>query len=302
MRELKSGSSRTASSRNRGDNILLASFYTLLLFLAIIMVYPFLNILASSISGYTPNAQGTVFIVPQEMQFGTMRRVMSNQQFLTSFSVSIQVALFGTGLSLVTNTLAAYVLSRSYLPARSSLTVIFVFTMFFSGGIVPNYILMRSLSLLNTTTVLFLPSIINVYNMLVLKSSFEELPPSLEESAKLDGASNFTIMTRIAMPLCKPTYAAVTLFWAVGYWNEYMSALLYNTKAEFRPLQLHLINVIDQANDPLNSLADSAGAFVDAPQAVRSATIIATILPVLIVYPFLQKYFVQGIMIGSVKE
>ncbi|MCI9336644.1 MAG: carbohydrate ABC transporter permease, partial [Lachnospiraceae bacterium] len=205
------------------------------------------------------------------------------------------------GLSLFFSSLAGYVLSRERLKGRSFLTACFVFTMMFSGGMIPNYILVRSLHMLDTLWSLFLPNVINVYNMLIIKTAFEGTPPALEESAKVDGASNPRIFLSIMFPMIAPSVAAVSLFLAVGYWNEYWSAILYITKNGLKPIQLYLLDVVNYASDPLSG-TESTFAFQDAPEGIKSATIIVATLPILALYPFVQKYFVKGVMIGSVKE
>ncbi|HML46983.1 MAG TPA: carbohydrate ABC transporter permease [Clostridia bacterium] len=168
---------------------------------------------------------------------------------------------------------------------------------------VPTYILMRSLKLLNKLAVLILPGAVSVYNMLVLKSAFEGVPGSIEESAKIDGASNLRIFWKIMLPVVLPSIAAVSLFLIVGFWNEYWGAMLYITRNDLKPLQLYLLDIVNFAMDTSNiNTADALMALTDAPQAIRAATIIAATLPILLVYPFVQKYFVKGVMIGSVKE
>lgn len=285
----------------RGDTVLIAVLHILLFFSAAVTLYPFLNIIAKAFSGYTANTTGSVFLWPVDFQAETFLSVVRNTKFLQSFSVSLQVAILGTALAIFISGMAAYVLSRKQLRGRTAFTVLFVFTMMFGGGMIPQYMLVRSLGMLNQITSLFLPGAVSVYNMLILKSAFESIPPALEESAKLDGAGNMTIFLRIMLPITKPSFAAVSLFLAVGYWNEYWSAMLYITKENLKPLQIYLMDVINASTDTLANM-DASMLAVNAPEGVKAATILISIIPVLLVYPLLQKYFVKGVMIGSVKE
>lgn len=291
-----------AKIRERGvDRGISAVIYIVLVLMAIATLYPFINIIAKAFSGFSANTQGRVFLLPVDFQMDTFRRVVISTKYMQAAWVSVRVSVGGTLLSLVLSSFAAFALAHRQLRGRSFFTVLFVFTMMFSGGMVPGYMLMRSLKLLNTIWVLFLPGAVSVYNMLVLKSNFETLPSSLEESAHIDGASNFRTFFAIAVPISLPTYAAVALFLAVGYWNSYTSAALYITKQAYKPLQMYLVDIIAYASDPLRNIDDTV-ASMDSPSGVQACAILAATIPVLLVYPFLQKYFIKGIMIGSVKE
>lgn len=276
--------------------------YLTLILLALSTLYPFINIIAKAFSGYSANSAGRVTVVPIDFQVDTFLGVIASGSYLKSLFVSARVAIAGTILGLLVSGMAAYALSRKRLRGRKGLTVMFVFTMMFSGGMIPGYILMSNLHLLNTIWVLFVPGAINVYNMLILKSSFEGLPESLEESAKIDGATNMRIFFSIMLPISLPTIAAISLFFAVGYWNEYWGALMYITSNDLKPLQLYLLDVINRASDVLSGGVDASLSMKDSVEGVRAATILASTIPILFVYPFLQNYFVKGIMIGSVKE
>ncbi len=290
-------------SKTREEKIIAVIVYITLGLFALSTLYPFINILAKAFSSYEANITGRIFMIPEGFQVQTMKNVVLKQQFWKALWVSLRIAVCGTALSLLLSGMAAYALSRSRLHGRSFFTVAFVFTMMFSGGMVPTYIVVRELGLLNTLWAVILPNAISVYNMLIMKSAFESISPSLEESAKIDGASNFTVFWRIMLPVVMPTIAAVSLFFAVGFWNEYWSAMLYITKNDLKPIQLYLLDIVNFAMDTSNiNTAEGLMALTDAPQAIRAATIIAATIPVLLVYPFVQKYFVKGVMIGSVKE
>jgi putative aldouronate transport system permease protein len=287
---------------SKNERILLAVIYVILFFALAVTLYPQLNILAKAFSGYEANVTGRVTILPIDFQVHTFKKVVCSKNFLTSFLNSLYITVIGTILSVLVSAMAAYALSRKRLHGRTAFTILFVFTMMFGGGLIPNYILIKELGLLNTRLALFLPNAISVYNMLILKSSFEAIPQSLEESAKIDGARNLDIFFRIMLPVSVPTIAAVSLFLAVGYWNEYWSALMYITKDELKPLQLYLYDVISYyTSDSLNR-ADASMLEMDSPEGIKAVTIIAATLPIIVLYPFIQKFFVKGVMIGSVKE
>ncbi len=287
-----------------GERIFTVFNYSLFTLLGIITLFPFLNIIAKSFSSEAAVISGKVSIIPVEFQLGTYKYVLANSQFINSFKVSVFVTVVGTFLSLIMTVLAAYPLSKQRLRGRKIFTLIYIFTMLFSGGLVPTYILMSNLHLVNKLPILILPSLISVYNLLIIKSYFESIPDSLEESAKLDGASNTTILFKIILPLSLPVFATIALFYAVGYWNNYFTAMIYITNPALKPMQLYLKEMLYAASDVFLQLNNKS---IDAnmnstPEAIQAASIIVATVPIVIVYPFLQKYFVKGVLIGSVKE
>lgn len=269
---------------------------------ALIALVPFLNVIAKAFSAEWALVSGNVTLFPVEFQIDTMKYVLSFEMFFRSFLNSVVVTVAGTALSLVVTGIAAYPLSKPDLPMRRPLLVLFVFTMMFSGGMIPTYLLMKDFHLTNTLLVLFLPGAINVYNMLLIKNYFESIPESLEESARIDGANNFVVLVRILLPVALPVFATVALFSAVGFWNDYLNPAIYNTQTSVKTLPLYLKDVLANiADDPtLSSSSEDMMANL-VPDGVRAATILASTLPILVVYPFLQKYFIKGVMIGSVK-
>lgn len=287
--------------RMSGEDIGVSIFsYGFMGLYAIIALVPFLNVLAKAFSSEWALVSGKVNIVPVDFQIDTMKYVVSADLFQLSIKNSLIVTLAGTALSILLTALAAYPLSKPKLPMRRGLMIIFVFTMLFNGGMIPTYLWMKQLNMVNTLRVLILPSAINVFNLLLVKNYYEGLPESLEESAKIDGANNATILFKIIMPLAMPVFATVCLFTAVGLWNDYFSAMIYNTKTVVKTLPLYLRDIItENVEDTQARSSDDMMNII--PEAVRSATIIASTLPILIVYPFLQKYFVKGVTIGSVK-
>lgn len=285
---------------SKGERVFNVFNHFLLLLLAAATLFPFLHVLAQSLSSETAVISGKVGLFPIGIQLGTYKHVMGGTQFINSFKISLLITLLGTLGAMIVTTFAAYSLSKPKLPGRRFLLVFFIFAMLFYGGIIPNYLLMRNLGLLDTIWVLMLPTLVNVYNLLIVKNFFEGLPESLEEAARIDGASTFGILFRIVLPLSLPVLATVSLFYAVSYWNDFFRAMIYISRPSLKPLQLYLYEIVTQTQRPMLDVpVDSAMNLT--PAAVRSATIIATTVPILVVYPFLQKYFVKGMVVGSVK-
>ncbi|MDF2669682.1 MAG: sugar transporter permease [Paenibacillus sp.] len=292
---------RNSIHTSLSERLFVAFNYIFFTLMAITTIFPFINLIAKSMSSEAAVISGQVNLIPIDLQFGTYKYVISNSLFLNSIKVSLLVAITGTLLAMIMTTLAAYPLSKPRLRGRSFFILMYIFTMLFSGGLIPTYLLMQNLNLLNTLPVLFLPSMISVYNMLIIKNFFEGLPDSLEESAKIDGASNLTILYRITLPLSMPVLATIALFYAVAFWNDYFNALVYINTPELKPMQLYLKELFVTSSDAF--LKDNIDAAMNvSPQSIQAASIMLGTLPILIVYPFLQKYFVKGVLVGSVKE
>lgn len=286
--------------RTKGDIAVSAVAYIVMCIAAIIVLVPFLNIIAKCFSEDWAVVSGKVGIWPVGFQLNSIKYVFKQQQFLQSAGLSFIVTIIGTVIGIFLTAMTAYPLSKKHLPGIKFLLVVFVFTMLFNGGLIPTYLLMKQLKLLNTFWVLLIPLLFSVYNMLIVKNYYESIPESIEESARINGASNFVIFIKIIMPLSVPVYATIILFIAVAYWNDYFNPMMYITKSSLKPLQLYLRDIIAEASDSLNSNRDDSWIGMST-EGMRSATILASIIPVLCVYPFVQKYFIKGIMIGSVK-
>ncbi|WP_420217471.1 carbohydrate ABC transporter permease [Paenibacillus elgii] len=292
----------SASPAGRAFTALNYAFFVLL---GLTTMFPFLNLIAKSLSSEEAVVSGRVTLLPVDWQIGTYRYVMSQSLFLASFQVSVFVTVAGTLLALFMTTLAAYPLSKPRLRGRKWFILMYIFTMLFSGGLIPTYLLMQSLQLIDKLPVLFLPAMISVYNMLIIKNYFESLPDSLEESAKLDGAGNLTILWRITLPLSLPVLATIALFYAVAFWNDYFASLIYINTPENKPLQLYLKELFVSSSDTFLQLGahlNVDAAMNTSPQAIQAASILLATVPILVVYPFLQNYFVKGVLVGSVKE
>ena len=288
--------------RSPGEKALEIVIIVFLTIVALSMLFPFLHIIAKSCSSEIAVNSGKVIFWPVEFQSGTFKYVFRQSQFWSSFKITLFITLVGTTGSMIVTCLTAYPLSKPWLYGRKWLLLFFVFTMLFSGGMVPNYLLMRSLGLLNNVWVLILPALLSVYNMILLKNFFEEIPEALEESAQLDGASNLKILVSIILPMSLPAIATIGLFYAVSYWDSYMSGMMYITDPKLKPLQQYLYDLVTSTiNIDENLDMDMAENAALTTEAIRSATIVLSCVPIMCVYPFLQKYFVQGLRVGSVK-
>ncbi|NLZ77111.1 MAG: carbohydrate ABC transporter permease [Spirochaetales bacterium] len=276
--------------------------YVFLFLFGLLCFFPFLTVLARSFSPEFYIQQGQVILFPVKWTLNAYQKVFQAKQIVTGFKNSLFVAVVGTTINLVFSFAIAYPLSRKRLPLRRTFTVIVVFTMLLPVAIIPLYLLVRSLKLLNSLWALIWPYAITTFNMIIIKNYFEGIPESLEESALLDGAGELTILTKIFLPLSRPVIAAIGLFYLIYNWNIFMPAVFFLTHPSKYTIQVVLKDIISQQMlaDMLpygvSMLQQSAG-----PQGIQSAVTIITMIPVLVIYPFIQKYFTSGLMVGSVK-
>lgn len=272
----------------------------------VVTLYPVLNTVAISLNDGIDAVRGNIHLIPRVFTFKNYGTVLRKQNILTGAYVTVARTILGTLLALVTNALLAYIVSRKRFLFRSQLSLFWVITMYVNGGMVPVLLLYKTLGLTNTFWVYVVPGAISAFNMLVMRTYMEGLPDALEESAQLDGAGYMTIFVRIISPLCKPVYATVALFVAVGQWNSWFDAMLYNRmKDEYTTLQYELMkllsSVMQQSGSATNANTTAAASAVT-PTSVRAAATVVTMLPIICLYPFLQRYFVTGLTIGGVKE
>ena len=260
---------------------------------------PFLHVLSKAFSSETALIANRVTIIPSGFQTGTIRHVLTSPMFIHSFLHSVLVTVSGTLLSVIVTAMAGYALSKRTLPWMKGITVIFVFTMWFNGGMVPRYLLMSQLQLTNTFWALILPAAISVYNLLLVKNYCETIPSSLEESAWIDGAGQARTLFTIVIPLSYPVLATITLFMAVSLWNDYYNPMIYITRSSMKTLQVYLRDIIVESQSDTTMISTDDINLL--PEGIRAASIIASTVPILLIYPFLQKYLIKGIMIGAVK-
>ncbi|HML47224.1 MAG TPA: carbohydrate ABC transporter permease, partial [Clostridia bacterium] len=231
------------------------------------------------------------------------KAVFKNRNIMSGFSNTIFYTAAGTAINLVVTTLAAYPLARRTLPYRKPLMLLFIFTMYFSGGMIPNYILLMQLGMLNTRWAILLPGALSVYNMILMRSFIEHLPGELYEAASIDGCSDITFLLRVTLPLSMPILAVLVLYYAVGHWNAYFNAMMYLTDQRLMPLQIILRDILVSNTIQINEIADedTLRAKQGLSELLKYALIVISSLPVMMIYPFIQKYFIQGVMIGSLK-
>ena len=270
----------------------------------VITLYPVLNTLAISFNDGIDTVRGGIHLIPRKFTLQNYYTVLHKQNMVTGAYITVLRTVVGTFLALAANALLAFIVSRKRFLFKSQLSLFWVITMYVNGGLIPTFLLYKNLHLTGTFWVYVIPGTVSAFNMLVLRTYMVGLPDSLEESAQLDGAGYMTIFVKIISPLCKPVYATVALFVAVGQWNSWFDAMLYNRMSDkYTTLQYELMKLLSSVMQQSGS-ADSArnSANTITPASIRAAATIATMLPIVCLYPFLQRYFVTGLTIGGVKE
>ncbi|MBU5262333.1 carbohydrate ABC transporter permease [Bacillus atrophaeus] len=265
-----------------------------------ITILPFLYIIAGSFATEAELAQRSFFIFPKTFTLDAYRYVFSTPTFIRSMGVSTFITVVGTAVQLFFTFTMAYPLAKRHVKGRNLLLNLVIFSMLFSGGMIPTYIVVKSLGLLDSYWALILPMAINPFNLIIIKNFFQQLPRELEESAKIDGCSEIGVFWRIALPLSKPVIATFALFYAVGIWNDFFHALLYINDSAKWPLQM-VLRQVTILSDLTAANGDMVQNTVPPEQGIKLAVIVIATIPILAVYPFLQKHFAKGILIGSVK-
>ncbi|WP_019639575.1 carbohydrate ABC transporter permease [Paenibacillus fonticola] len=285
---------------SKGEKVFYAINYVLLTLAALSCILPFLNVVALSLSDAKAVMSGQVGLWPVRMTLFSFKNLFTGTPILNAFWNSVEITLIGTLLSMATTIMAAYPLSRKQFYCRRFFTLAMVFTMIFNGGLIPTYLVVQNLGLVNSYGALWLPGLVSTYNMLIMRSYFENLPAEVDEAARIDGCGELGLLVRIALPLSKPMLATIALFYGVGYWNSFMSVMIYiNDTAKFN--MTVLVQNMIMSSSVVQDFADPTMVANLTPEGVRSAAVLVMIAPILAVYPFLQKYFVKGVMLGSIK-
>ena len=286
----------------RGEKVFLVINNIVMVLLCAAMLYPVLFVVGRSVTPEIERALHPLRLIPSTFDWSGYRFILSSgSNIINSYMTTIMRTLIGTTLNIAVTTLLAYPLSKQYYPPRKALTALIVFTMWFSGGLIPSFLLNKSLGLLNNFWVYILPSMVNAFNLIVMRNFFRQIPDSLEESAKLDGANDLRVFFSIYLPLSTAAIATITLFYAVYHWNSWFDSMLYMNRKEMWTMQYTLRQLIDSATVTDITVVGSAMDFIPPAETVRMATIVIATVPILCVYPFLQKYFVKGMLVGSVK-
>lgn len=283
------------------NKIYSAVIYGLLTLCAFSTLFPFVNVLAMSFSSSDAIRSGIVSIWPVDFNVQAYRNLIQDGQLFVGMRNTVVITLVGTILNMVITIMAAYPLSKPRLKGRGIFLSMIIFTMLFGGGLIPMFLLIKKLGIMDTYWSLWLPGLLSAYNMFVMKTFFEGLPTEIEEAAAIDGARDSAVLWRIVLPLSMPVIAALTLFYAVGWWNSYYSVLIYITSSNKMSLMVKLYQMIDNISPDLLTQGDNMVQRDITPEGVRAAAVMISALPILCLYPFLQKYFVKGVLIGSVK-
>lgn len=284
----------------QGEKIFYAINYVLLTLLGITCLFPFVNSVAISLSSSHAISSGQVSFYPVGWNLEAYRSLLTGTRIIPAFGNSVIITLVGVALCMTATTLTAYPLSRKIFYGRKYLTLAMVFTMLFSGGMIPTYLVVKSLNLVNSYWALWLPGLVSTYNLMVMRSFFENVPEEIEEAARIDGCKETGLLTRIYLPLSKPMLATITLFYGVGFWNMFMSVLIYiNDTAKYN-LTVLIQNMI-KSQSLLQEIVASGEQIQLIPESLKAAGVVVMVVPMLVVYPFLQKYFVKGVMLGSIK-
>ncbi|MCQ6561138.1 carbohydrate ABC transporter permease [Paenibacillus mendelii] len=287
-----------------GDRMFDAINHVLLLLLLALVLYPLVFVVSASISNPSAVLNGEVWLWPKDLTITGYQKVFTNHDILRGYLNTIVYTLLGTGINLVMTVMAAYPLSRKDFYGRNAVTALFVFTMFFSGGLIPAYLLVKNLGMVNTMWALIIPNAVAIWNIIIMRTFFQQsIPIEVQESAQMDGCGNIRILLRIVLPLSLPIMAVMTLFYSVAHWNAFFNALIYLTDRSKYPLQLILREILIQSNmqEMIQTNEESLAKSIMDAESIKYAVVIIANLPVLLLYPFLQRYFVKGMVIGAVK-
>jgi putative aldouronate transport system permease protein len=291
--------------RTFGEQIAYSLIVLFMIALMVVTLYPFLYVLFASISNPAElmKTRGAILAPIGNLTAAAYQAVMDNPNILVGYRNTITYVIVGTILDLTMTTLGAYALSRKNVMFKNWIMLGIIFTMFFSGGLIPRYLLIsQTLNLQDNPLALIIPGAISTMNLIILRTAFESVPAALEEAARIDGANDFQILWNVIVPTSLPTLAVITLFYAVGHWNAWFDAMLFLRHRDWYPLQLVLREILISNSTATMSSGASAADVMPLGETIKYATIIVATIPILCVYPFVQKYFVKGVMIGAVKE
>lgn len=277
-------------------------FVLICVLISLICIIPMLNLAAKSLSDTKFLVRGEIYLLPKGLNFDAYSTVLSDPKYIRAFIWTAILTLICALLSLTMTALCAYPLIFPALKGRGFINILITITMFFNAGTIPNYLLMNELHLLENPLVLIIPSCLSIYNMIIMRSFFYGIPDSLRESAEIDGAGFFKILVKIYVPLSKPVFASLALFYAVGRWNGYSDALMYiKQEKQWYPLQLLLYNILNNINS-VEIAAQEGFSMPGLGESLKSAIVMFSTVPILLIYPWLQKYFIAGVTLGAVKE
>ncbi|WP_127588823.1 carbohydrate ABC transporter permease [Paenibacillus koleovorans] len=288
--------------KTKSDRVVDFILYTSMVMFGLATLFPLYYVVVMSITPITEVLKhGGFVVIPEKITLEAYKFIFSSDRVPNALKITILVTTVGTFLNVLVTMLLAYPLSKKFLPGRNYVLMGIVFTMLFSGGLIPLYLVVRATHMLNTIWALVIPGLVSSFNMLIMKTYFENLPAEIEEAAKVDGCSDMQTLLRIVLPLSMPIIATLGLFYGVGHWNAYFAGVMYLTDKDMMPIQVVLRNMIisPSVSQELNVTSQDMQQLP--PETVKMATVVVAIIPILIIYPFLQKYFVKGMLIGSIK-
>lgn len=291
-------------TRTPGEWVLDIVKVVFLAFVVVVTVYPFWNIFIISINDATDAIRGGLYFLPRKLSLSSYAEILGRSTFLASIKVSLARTLIGTPVAVLVTAMLAYPLSRKDLVGRKFWNLLFVFTMYFGGGLVPYYMVLKGIHMLNTFWVFIFPMMMSVYNMILIRSYIESMPDSLFEAAKIDGANDLVVFVKMVIPLSKPILMTVALFVAINQWNSWFDAYLYTSDQALKPMQSILVEILNQYQTGASTsqaMSNAKAGVTVTPDSIRMAATMVATLPIIMVYPFVQKYFVKGIMLGAVK-
>lgn len=293
--------------RSIGDRIADSLIFLFMVFVLVVTIYPFLNVLAISFNEANDTIKGGIYLWPRAFTTANYEEVFKDAILFTAFVNSVLRTVIGASLSIICTMTVSYVISRRDFMARKWVAALFAITMYVSGGMIPEFLLIRKLGLLNTFAVYIIPGLIGVYYIYIVRSFIDGIPWSIQEAAKIDGANDFQVFFKVILPLCKPVMATIGLYYAVGHWNSWFDTYLFNSGSQhLTTLQYELMKVLNNSNTAAaGSVLRQKGlknVKTVSPQSIRMAITIVATVPILVVYPFLQKYFVKGMTMGAVKS
>jgi putative aldouronate transport system permease protein len=294
-------------SRATGDMLYSGAVYAFLLAVVFVTFYPFWNVFVLSINSASDTIKGGIYFWPRELSFTSYKEILTDGQILQAVWITLARTIIGTPLTILVISLLSYPLSNRDLVMRKPVTLYFIFTMYFGGGLIPYYMVLKNLHLIDSFWVFIFPGLMNVFYMILVRTFIEQLPQELMESAKIDGANELQIFIRIILPLTMPVLATIALFTAIGHWNAWFDSYVFTYKPSLKTLQAVLVKILNQYQtgsmvSDAQQLADSSKRLAVSSDTIRMAATMVATLPIVMVYPFLQRYFVKGMTLGAVKS
>lgn len=289
------------------DRLFMAFVYTFLILVFLVTFYPFWNILVLSLNSADDAVRGGLYLWPRSFSLQSYQEILKDQEILTGIKVTLMRTAIGAPLTVLVISLLAFALSKKDLVGNKLISLFFIFTMYFGGGLIPYYMILKSVHLIDTFAVYIFPNLMNVFFVIIVRSFMQELPAEVEESAKIDGANDFQIYARVVLPICVPVLVTIGLFSAINQWNAWFDSYVFTYKSELKTLQAVLVKILNQYQtqeftSSSGQLADSAKRMAVSSETIRMAATMVATLPIVLVYPFLQRYFVKGMTLGAVKS